>query len=261
MSTPTSALARPHPPAIGTVSSSRLDVAALADIATGLAEAEELWRPHVVHDSVERARVRLLASPVYEVWLLGWTPGQSVGLHDHGGANGAFVVVDGTLTETSSAAAGRPHLGSHRARRRRRRPGAGGRRARRRQPLGPQRHEHPRLLSPADVDGVLRVVGARPPGCPRAHLVGRAGADPTARRPPRRPVPPPPRPRRRARPSRRRGRAVSPRIDTLLERARRSLERVSPQDLADEVAAGAVLVDIRPAADRASRGRAARCAS
>ena len=105
MSTPTSALARPHPPAIGTVSSSRLDVAALADIATGLAEAEELWRPHVVHDGVERARVRLLATPVYEVWLLGWTPGQSVGLHDHGDANGAFVVVDGTLTETSSTAA------------------------------------------------------------------------------------------------------------------------------------------------------------
>jgi rhodanese-related sulfurtransferase len=47
---------------------------------------------------------------------------------------------------------------------------------------------------------------------------------------------------------------VSQRIDTLLERARRSLERVSPQDLADEVAAGAVLIDIRPAADRASEG-------
>jgi len=47
---------------------------------------------------------------------------------------------------------------------------------------------------------------------------------------------------------------VSPRIDTLLERARHSLERVSPQDLADEVADGAVLVDIRPAADRASEG-------
>ena len=47
---------------------------------------------------------------------------------------------------------------------------------------------------------------------------------------------------------------MSQRIDTLLERARRSLERVSPQDLADEVAAGAVVVDIRPAADRASDG-------
>ena len=41
-----------------------------------------------------------MATPIYEVWLLGWTPGQSVGLHDHGPANGAFIIVDGTLTET-----------------------------------------------------------------------------------------------------------------------------------------------------------------
>ena len=34
------------------------------------------------------------------MWLLGWTPGQRVGLHDHGDANGAFVVVDGELVET-----------------------------------------------------------------------------------------------------------------------------------------------------------------
>ena len=46
---------------------------------------------------------------------------------------------------------------------------------------------------------------------------------------------------------------MSARIDTLLERARRSLERVSPQDLADEVAAGAVLVDIRPEATERPR--------
>ncbi len=84
-------------------SASRLDLAALADIVGGLAEAEELWRPHVTHDHNERTRVRLLATSAYEVWLLGWTPGQSVGLHDHGGANGAFVVVDGTLTETVAA--------------------------------------------------------------------------------------------------------------------------------------------------------------
>jgi predicted metal-dependent enzyme (double-stranded beta helix superfamily) len=81
----------------------RLDTATLAEIVTGLAAAEELWRPHVRHDRHERARVRLLATPVYEVWLLGWTPGQSVGLHDHGGSNGAFIVVDGTLTEIHSA--------------------------------------------------------------------------------------------------------------------------------------------------------------
>ena len=79
----------------------RLDTATLSDIVDGLARAEDLWRPHVHHDARERARIRLLATPAYEVWLLGWTPGQSVGLHDHGGSNAAFFVVDGTLSETT----------------------------------------------------------------------------------------------------------------------------------------------------------------
>ena len=78
-----------------------LHVDVLVPIVAGLARAEPLWRPHVAHDRHQRVRLRLLATPAYEVWLLGWAPGQSVGLHDHGGANGAFVVVDGTLTETS----------------------------------------------------------------------------------------------------------------------------------------------------------------
>ena len=78
----------------------RLELPALVEIVTGLAAAPDIWRPHVAHDAVERARVRLLATPAYEVWLLGWTPGQSVGAHDHGGANGAFVVVDGELVES-----------------------------------------------------------------------------------------------------------------------------------------------------------------
>ncbi len=81
----------------------RLDTTTLADIVNGLATAVDLWRPHVFHNPHERARVRLLATPAYEVWLLGWTPGQAVGLHDHGGANAAFFVVDGTLTETVTA--------------------------------------------------------------------------------------------------------------------------------------------------------------
>jgi predicted metal-dependent enzyme (double-stranded beta helix superfamily) len=76
-----------------------LDVALLADIVEGLAAADGLWRRHVTHDAAERVRLRLLATPAYEVWLLGWAPGQSVGMHDHGDANGAFVVVDGELVE------------------------------------------------------------------------------------------------------------------------------------------------------------------
>lgn len=94
MTAPLLALARPTDPLT-------LDVTMLADIVTGLAAAESLWRPHVAHDEAARARIRLLASPAYEVWLLGWTPGQSVGLHDHGDANGAFVVVDGELVEST----------------------------------------------------------------------------------------------------------------------------------------------------------------
>lgn len=43
--------------------------------------------------------MRLVATDVYEVWLLGWMPGQGVDLHDHGGANAAFRVVEGALVE------------------------------------------------------------------------------------------------------------------------------------------------------------------
>jgi len=90
------------PPAVAaSLPALRLELEVLTDIVSGLARAEELWRPHVAHDAAERVRRRLLATPAYEVWLLGWTPGQSVGLHDHGDANGAFVVVDGELTETA----------------------------------------------------------------------------------------------------------------------------------------------------------------
>lgn len=80
---------------------SRLDPATLGDIVAGLGRAEEFWRPHVRHESHGLARVRLLETPSYEVWVTGWLPGQRVGLHHHGGANGAFVVVDGELAEST----------------------------------------------------------------------------------------------------------------------------------------------------------------
>jgi rhodanese-related sulfurtransferase len=43
-------------------------------------------------------------------------------------------------------------------------------------------------------------------------------------------------------------------IDRLLARARAGLERVEPGDLADEVAAGAVMIDIRPLEQRQRDG-------
>ncbi|QXC59475.1 cysteine dioxygenase family protein [Aquihabitans sp. G128] len=103
-----------RPRLLPTPSPDQLDLDTIVDIATGLAAADGLWRPHVDHDPVSRTSVRLVATPVYEVWLLGWSPGQRVELHDHGGANAAFVVVDGELDELTLGASGlrSRHLGT-----------------------------------------------------------------------------------------------------------------------------------------------------
>ncbi len=71
---------------------------ALADIALGVA-ASPLWRDHVHHDPRERRPARLIATDHYEVWVIGWWPGQSVQPHDHGGSVGVLTVVEGELTE------------------------------------------------------------------------------------------------------------------------------------------------------------------
>ena len=83
-----------------------LTLDALVAIAQGLAQAEDLWRPHVSHDPLSRTSVRLVATEAYEVWLLGWTDGQRVALHDHGGAHAAFVVLEGVLEEITLGFAG-----------------------------------------------------------------------------------------------------------------------------------------------------------
>ena len=76
-----------------------LEPALLRDIAEGLAAAEDLWRPHVHHDTGRRRPVRLLASERWEAWAIGWTVGQRVELHDHGASAGSVVVVEGELVD------------------------------------------------------------------------------------------------------------------------------------------------------------------
>jgi hypothetical protein len=71
----------------------------LGDIADDVADAAGRWRPILRHDPFQRWYTRLLGTDLVEVWLLGWTPGQQVPAHDHGGAAGAFTVVDGALVE------------------------------------------------------------------------------------------------------------------------------------------------------------------
>jgi len=69
-------------------------------IAGGVAEAVDLWSSVVRHDPTGRRPVRLLLTARYEVWVIGWTEGQVVPLHDHGRSVGALAVVEGRLTES-----------------------------------------------------------------------------------------------------------------------------------------------------------------
>jgi len=85
-----------------------LPAAVLADIAAGLAAAPPLWRSVVRHDPDGRRPARLLATDRYEVWVIGWTTGQHVRLHDHGTSAGAVVVAEGELVEVVPRVGGPP---------------------------------------------------------------------------------------------------------------------------------------------------------
>jgi quercetin dioxygenase-like cupin family protein len=71
----------------------------LVDIVTGLARVGGLWRVSDPAPGTAREGRRLIATEAYEVWLLAWPPGSSVEPHDHGDADGAFVVCSGELAE------------------------------------------------------------------------------------------------------------------------------------------------------------------
>ena len=42
----------------------------------------------------------LAASDTFEAWVIGWAPGGTIELHDHGDSGGAVVVAGGELVET-----------------------------------------------------------------------------------------------------------------------------------------------------------------
>ena len=47
----------------------------------------------------ERSWERMESGPDADIWLITWPAGSSTGWHDHGAASGAFVVLQGSLTE------------------------------------------------------------------------------------------------------------------------------------------------------------------
>ena len=74
-------------------------------LARQLAARTDLWQPHVRFAHESRWSVRVAVTADYEAWLLTWLPGQSTGLHDHGGSAGAFAVLAGVVEESTLAPA------------------------------------------------------------------------------------------------------------------------------------------------------------
>ncbi|MFZ0218494.1 MAG: rhodanese-like domain-containing protein [Candidatus Dormiibacterota bacterium] len=77
----------------------RVNADDLAGLTERLASAPAIWQPLIQHDPAHRWYERLLLTPMVEVWLIGWAPGQGTSPHDHGGTEGAMTVVQGTLSE------------------------------------------------------------------------------------------------------------------------------------------------------------------
>ena len=57
------------------------------------------WLDRVRLRADRRWYAPLYRGPEYDVWLISWMPGQSTGFHDHGASSGAFFVTTGTLDE------------------------------------------------------------------------------------------------------------------------------------------------------------------
>jgi uncharacterized RmlC-like cupin family protein len=90
---------RTAPPS-GGPESAALSFDALSAIASGLAWAQEPV-PGGADDPNARS-ARLIATALYDVWLITWPTGSSIGPHDHGGARSVLQVVEGELIETFS---------------------------------------------------------------------------------------------------------------------------------------------------------------
>jgi rhodanese-related sulfurtransferase/mannose-6-phosphate isomerase-like protein (cupin superfamily) len=75
----------------------------LADIVSKAAASNE-WIKQVRLSRDQRWYERLYLGHDYDLWVISWMPGQSTGFHDHGASSGAYVVVMGKLEELRSDA-------------------------------------------------------------------------------------------------------------------------------------------------------------
>src|SRR5580692_21522 len=70
----------------------------LLAMAEGMAVKARQW-PGLA-DSTSRRWELLASSETFEAWVIGWPPGGTLELHDHGDSAGAVVVAGGELVET-----------------------------------------------------------------------------------------------------------------------------------------------------------------
>jgi len=203
----------------------------LANIVSLIASSEG-WIDRVRLRTEQRWYERLFPGPDHDIWVISWLPGQSTGFHDHGESAGAFVVATGILEEhrpdeqTVVIRPGQPRAFgpdyAHDVRN---------------VSLGPAVSIHaysPPLskMNEYELDGDQLV--------PRERSSERAA--------------------NLDRESREQSEQSSDRIglssiETLLSQARSRLRRLSPSETHEELATtGAVLVDIRPEAQRAIEG-------
>jgi Cysteine dioxygenase type I len=74
----------------------RVDLLAIAEgFAVSAPAIPELQR------LTERTWVLLAVTDLFEAWAIGWPPGGTIELHDHGQSRGAMVVASGALTEST----------------------------------------------------------------------------------------------------------------------------------------------------------------
>ncbi|HEX4216467.1 MAG TPA: rhodanese-like domain-containing protein [Candidatus Dormibacteraeota bacterium] len=191
--------------------------AALAALAARIAdEAGPALRSIARHDPERRWYARLALSADVEAWLIGWAPGQGTPAHDHGEASGALHVLEGTLREERRSGRGPVERVLL---------GAGQTSA-----FGPDRIH---AVSNAGDVVATSVHVYSPPLMPMRRLPSiDALLEPIG-------APPP---------------AEANGIDRLLDEARVDLPRVGPEVAAEARDRGAVLVDIRPAGERAAEG-------
>lgn len=97
-----------HPRSTTESTTGYLTPTTLAETVRRFAARPELWRERVEFTSPERFYTRLEVTAEHEVWLLTWLTGQGTEIHDHGGASGAFAVVQGALTERTFPTSAHP---------------------------------------------------------------------------------------------------------------------------------------------------------